>query len=137
MDRAQSLAMVHHTAAHAGIAIAGAPAYRYFRAPETYATAAEAGSWSPALVTLMLAALFAVWGLYALAASGKIAPLPLMEPAIRAITAVYLVRGLFLFPQLLGHNLFTANYDVATRDLVFSMIVLAIGLIHLAGSRAH
>ena len=115
-------------ASHAGIAITGAP--------DVYAAAAEAGSASPTLITLMLAALFAVWGLYALAASGKIAPLPLMGPAIHAITAIYLVRGMFLLPQLLGHNIFTAHYNVTPRDLVFSAIALAIGLIHLAGSEA-
>jgi hypothetical protein len=80
--------------------------------------------------------LFACWGVYALAAAGKIAPLPLMEPVIRAITAIYLVRGVFLFPQLLGHNFFTASHVVASRDLAFSSIVLAIGLIHLAGIKA-
>ena len=123
-------------ASHAGIAVTGAPAYRYFRAPEAYAAAADAGSWNPAVITMMLAALFAVWGLYALAASGMTRPLPLMEPAIHGITAIYLVRGMFLFPQLLGHNLFTASYIVAPRDLVFSTIVLAIGHVHLAGVSA-
>ena len=120
-------------ASHAGIAMTGAPAYRYFRAPDAYARDAEAGSWRPAVTTLMLAAMFSVWSLYALATAGTFAPLPLMEPVIQAITAIYLLRGAFLFPQLFGHRFFTANHEVMPRDLVFSVIVLAIGLIHLAG----
>ncbi len=123
------------SALHAGIAIIGAPAYRYFRAPEGFAAAAEAGSWRPALVTLMLAALFAAWGFYALAASRKNSRLPLMEPALYGITAIYLVRGMFLFPQLLGYNIFNSNGGVTPRDLAFSAIVLAIGLIHIAGAK--
>jgi hypothetical protein len=101
--------------------------------PDTYAMAANAGARSPAFVTLMIALLLATWGAYALAASGAIKPLPFMQQAIHAITAIYLVRGLFLVPQLMGYNIFTAGYPVTVHDLAFSAVILAIGAIHVAG----
>ena len=100
--------------------------------PDVYSLA-DAGARSPAFVTLMVALLLATWGLYALAASGAIKPLPFMQQAIHAITAIYLVRGLFLVPQLMGHNIFTAGYPVTMHDLAFSAAILAIGAVHLAG----
>lgn len=123
-------------AAEAGIALTEAPAYRHLHAASVQALAAEGGSWNSALFTLMVATLLAVWGLYALAASGRIAPLPLMGPAIHGIAAIYFIRGMFLFPQLLGHNLFNTRYTVTTGDLAISAILLVIGLVHLAGSNA-
>lgn len=88
---------------------------------------------SSLLFTLAVIALFAISGLYALAASGRIRPLPLMQTAIYAITAMMLMRGLFLLPQLLGYNIFSNSYRVDSSDLLLSAAVLVIALIHLAG----
>ncbi len=87
----------------------------------------------PAFVSLMVALLLSVWGLYALSASGVIKPLPFMQQAIYAITAMYLVRGLFLLPQLMGHNIFTAGDPVVATDLLASAVILGIGAVHVAG----
>ena len=114
-------------ASHAGIAVSHATdAY-------THALAAGAFAISPAFMTMMITALFMVWGLYAMSASGAIAPLPLIQPAIYAITAIYLTRGMFLLPQLMGYNIFTAGEPVTGSDMLISAVVLAIGAIHMAG----
>ncbi len=85
------------------------------------------------LFTLGVVALLAISGLYALAASGRIRALPLMQNAIYAITGFYLMRGLFLLPQLFGYNIFSASYEVGTGDLLLSAAALAIGVVHMVG----
>ena len=88
---------------------------------------------SPAFVSLLGALLLCVWGLYALSASGNIPPLPFMQQTIYAITAIYLVRGVFLVPQLFGHNIFADNDGVGAKDLLISGAMLLIGVVHVAG----
>jgi hypothetical protein len=96
--------------------------------------AATQGASSGSLpLTLGIIALFAVSGLYDLAASGRIRPLPLMKTAIYAITALYLLRGLFLLPQLFGYNIFSDALTVDAGDLLLSALVLGIAVVHLAG----
>ncbi len=87
---------------------------------------------SPAFTSLLGALLLSVWGLYALSASGTIPPLPFMQQTIYGITAIYLVRGLFLVPQLFGQNLF-AYEAPGPRDLLVSAAMLLIGVVHVAG----
>lgn len=98
--------------------------------------AVDIGGWNPATVSLGIAVLLALWGAYALAALGKLPPLPFMRPALFAIAAIYLARGMFLLPQFLGHNIFSSAYAVGAGDLVFSAAVLAAGAIYLAAARA-
>lgn len=117
-------------ASHATIAVSGLHGTGALHTTAAYAAAAAA---SPVFATLLVAGLLAVWGVYALAAAGRIAPLPLMREAIWGITALYLVRGMFLLPQLLGYNVFTAGHPVSAADLAFSTGVLIIALVHVAG----
>jgi hypothetical protein len=58
---------------------------------------------------------------------------PVLQRVVYGITALSLVRGLFLLPQILGYNIFSAAQTVSTRDLVFSALMLAIGVIFAAG----
>lgn len=46
------------------------------------------------------------------------------------VAAGFLVRGLFILPQVLGYNIF-ATQPVSTHDLVFSAIALVVGVIGL------
>ena len=46
------------------------------------------------------------------------------------ISAGFLVRGLFILPQVLGYNIF-ATQPVSSHDLVFSAIALVVGVIGL------
>jgi hypothetical protein len=93
----------------------------------------ETASVNAVIATILLTALLIVWGLYALSASGSMKPLPMVKPAIYGITAIYLVRGLFLLPQLLGYNIFADVDPVTGYDLLFSAFVLVVGAIHMAG----
>ena len=116
-------------ALHLGIIVGGAPWYRFFGAGERMASAAAAGQVYPALVTLVIATVLALWSAYALAGAGVIGPLPWMKVALAGITAVYLLRGLAIVPLLLMPG-------KATPFLVWSsLICLGYGAIHLAGVR--
>jgi hypothetical protein len=123
-------ATLNFTAAllHLAVIIGGPDWYRFFGAGEKMARMAEAGLWQPTLVTIGIATVLSVWGLYALAGAGIIRPLPLMKPALTAITAVYLLRGLAPLPLL-----FLTAIPMTPFVWWSSAICLTIGLIHLAG----
>lgn len=117
-------------ALHVVIVFLGPPAYRYFGASEDMARQAEAGSFVPAAMTLVIAAVFAVFALYAFAGAGRFRRLPLLRTGLVAISAIYLLRGLSLLPEL-------AKYDsgaLPPRNLAFSFTSLVIGLFYLAGT---
>lgn len=120
-------------ALHVAIAAVGPPAYRYFRAGEAFARAAEAGDWRPAAETLAIAVMFAVWGGYALSGAGAVVRLPLLPAVLGLVTLAFLGRGIALLPQLAGRRWFTAGKPVAGRDLAFSAVALLAGLVHLVG----
>jgi len=110
--------------------IAGGPDwYRFVGAGEEMAQAAERGSLMPHLVTVGIAALLAVWALYAFSGAGLIRRLPLLRTALVAITAIYLLRALALLPLLaLKPRL------VDTFAVVSSLIVLAYGIAYAVGT---
>lgn len=122
---ASALASVAHLACIVG----GSSWYRALGAPSRLVRAAEFGSWRPALFAIGIATLLAIWSLYAFAGAGLVRRLPWMRPALIAITAVYLLRGLVLVrPALLRRPDLSENFL-----LVSSAIVLAMGLVHAAG----
>jgi hypothetical protein len=111
--------------------IAGGPAwYRFLGAGEGMARAAARGDWRPAAITAVIAALLATAAAYAFSGAGLIGRLPLLKTGLVIITAIYLLRGLVLFsPSLLGRP------DLSSSFLIWSSaIVLAIGLVHVAGT---
>lgn len=110
----------------------GAPAYRYFGAGEEMATAAESGSAFPALLTLFLVVIFAIWGFYGLSGAGVIRRLPLLKIALLLIGAVYTLRGAVVFQQLF--QIAASSAEVASREIVFSLVSLIIGLAYLVGT---
>ena len=117
---------------HVVIIFIGAPAYRYFGAGEDMATAAESGSAFPALLTLFLVAIFAIWGFYGLSGARVIRRLPLLKIALILIGAVYTLRGVAVFQQLF--QIATSSVEVAPREIVFSLVSLIIGLAYLIGT---
>jgi len=110
----------------------GAPAYRYFGAGEDMAAAAELGSIFPALLTLFLAAVFAVWGFYGLSGARIIRRLPLLKIGLTFIGAVYALRGAAIFQQLF--QIFASSAEVAPREIVFSLVSLVIGSAYIFGT---
>ena len=114
---------------HLAVIVGGPDWYRLFGAGEGMARIAEQGSPEPALITLGIAAILAVWAVYALAGAGLIRRLPLMRTALVAITAVYLLRGLILAPLLAFRP---DKVDAFT--LWSSLIVLIYGIVYAVGT---
>lgn len=113
---------------HVAIVLGGAPWYRFFGAGESMASAAEAGRAYPAIVTLGIAGVLALWAAYALSGAGLLAALPFLKWCLAAITAVYLLRGLAVFPFFLFAR------EQATPFLVWSSVIcIGYGVVHLVG----
>ena len=111
--------------------IAGGPSwYRFLGAGEGMARAAERGEARPALITIAIAAVLAVWAAYAFSGAGLIARLPLLRVGLVAISSIYLVRGAVLFvPGALRRP------DLSPSFIVWSsLIVLGIGLVYAIGT---
>ena len=111
--------------------IAGGSAwYRALGAGERTARMVEAGRIGPIVVTVAIAAVLAGFGAYAWSGARLLPRLPLLRPALMAITAVYLLRGAVLFaPGALRRP------DLSPRFIFWSSaIVLAFGLIHMIGT---
>lgn len=110
--------------------IAGGPDwYRFFGAGEDMARAVERGSAAPALITVGIAAVLGVWAAYAFSGAGLLPRLPLMRPALAAISAVYLARGLML-PGALAMGLRPDAFGWWS-----SLIVLGYGVVYAVGTR--
>jgi uncharacterized membrane protein len=98
------------------------------------AALAEKGSIQPALITLGIAAILFIWGLYALSGAGVILKLPLLKLALSIITFIYLARGLagFVLPFVSSHPSITQNS--VSFWLVSSLICCVFGLVYLVGT---
>jgi len=117
--------------AHIGCMIFGAPWYRFFGAGERMVQLSIAGSNVPTTITAGIAAVLALWSLYALSGAGVIPPLPFVRLGLSAITGVYLLRGLA--------GLVLAVAAPGDRGVAFwlwsSAICLGIGALYLIGTR--
>ncbi len=80
---------------------------------------------------LMIGIIAAVWGLYALSGAGKFRRLPFLRTIIGFVTAVYIFRGLRVIPDYLFISQHPEQH--LTRLLIFSLLALCIGFIHLIG----
>ena len=105
---------------HVGVIMGGPSWYHLFGAGERFVRAARAGRRFPAVVTAGIALVLTAWAAYALSGAGVIDPLPLLRPALCAITLVYLLRGL-LGPFVLAGT---------GRSIRFIMISSAICLVY-------
>lgn len=114
---------------HVATIIGGPDWYRFFGAGEEMARAAERGSSIPGLVTAAIAAILAIWALYAFSAAGFVRRLPLIRTALVLITAVYLVRGLALVPLLALKPQLVDSFEI-----VSSLIVLCYGATYAVGT---
>jgi hypothetical protein len=112
---------------HVGVIVGGPSWYRLFGAGERFVRAAQAGRWFPALVTAGIALVLGAWAAYALSAAGVFEPLPLLRPALCAITLVYLLRG------LLGPFTLVGTGRSVRFVVVSSVVCLVYGLVHLFG----
>lgn len=114
--------------AHLACIFGGPSWYRFFGAGERLARLVERKSIKPTLITLTITGLLAIWSVYALSGAGVIGRLPLLRPALLAITAVYLLRAA-AFPLMVRM--------MPDRSKAFlgwsSAIVLVFGIVHAVG----
>lgn len=115
---------------HIAIIIGGPAWYRFFGAGERLTRLAEEGSAIAGTITALVALLLLSWSLYAFAGAGLVRRLPLLKAALVLITAIYLLRGIALLPVALF-----MPQAVDTMLIISSLISLAIGLLHLSGTR--
>jgi hypothetical protein len=113
---------------HVCIIFGGAAWYRFFGAGERMALAAERRSWRPTVITAGIALVLFAWSAYALSGAGIIPELPMRAPALSGITAVYLLRGLILFPAAAF-----APKKVTPFVLWSSLVCLGFGVVHFVG----
>jgi putative oxidoreductase len=121
---------------HVAIIFGGPEWYRFFGAGERMARLAARGSFYPAIVTAGIAAVLAVWMLYALSGAGAIRPLPLLRPALVLIAAVFLARGVLGIPMVLFTSGAYANELKGRMTFmnVTSAICIALGVCYAAGA---
>jgi hypothetical protein len=113
---------------HVACIFGGGDWYRFFGAGEELARADEAGSWMPAILTAGIAAVLSVWAAYAFSGAGTIRRLPLIRTALVIITAIYLLRGLFIIPITIEPVMRTSF------NIWSSLIVLVYGFVYAVGT---
>ena len=116
---------------HIAIIVGGPDWYRFFGAGERLARLAETGSPVPAFTTMGIAVVLSLWAAYAFSGAGIIGRLPLLRTALILISAVYLLRGLVLFPALLLKPQLVDGFTVWS-----SIIVLVFGVAYALGTWA-
>jgi len=103
---------------------------RYFGAGE----ALVSKLWLLYLLGFFVTMLFAVSGLYALSGGGYIRRLPLIRTGLITISAVYILRGINLVPELLVNAGAIHSTDtIPLRNIIVSTVSLLIGLLYLVG----
>lgn len=82
----------------------------------------------PYLLTIFVAIVFFIFGLYGLSADGKFKKLPLLKLGIFGIAVIYLLRGI-------GELIFDLEKQQANQflELTYSLIAVFIGLLYLIG----
>ena len=115
---------------HVAIAIIGPWGYRFFGAGEEFAQADEAGALYPAVVTVCLAVVFVVFGIYACCPKIGRWRFPLRRFALWAIAVIYLLRGAAALVQ--GYQM-AIGEPILMRNLIFSLVALGIGVCYLMG----
>lgn len=121
---------------HVAIILGGPDWYRFFGARERMARLAARGSPYPAVITAGIAAVLAVWMLYALSGAGVIRRLPLLRTALVLIAAIYLGRGVLGVPAVLLADDPYANQlkSRMTFMIVTSAICIALGVCYAVGA---
>ncbi|MCT8986787.1 hypothetical protein [Shewanella phaeophyticola] len=120
---------------HISCIFGGSDWYLFFGAGENMAQMAAAGDTYPTIVTLIIAAVLCVWGLYAFSGAGLIVKLPLLKTCLVLITAVYLIRGMagLIVP------FFTSAPENHQNSIAFwlvsSIVCCIYGIYYLLGTR--
>jgi hypothetical protein len=81
----------------------------------------------PYLLTIFVAIVFFIFGLYGLSADNRLRKLPFLKSVIFLIAGIYLLRG---FGELIGDTIQGTN---STNETIYSLVALTIGLLFLIG----
>lgn len=89
---------------------------------------AQTHSSLPYLMTIFVAIVFFIFGLYGLSADNKFRQLPFLKPVIFTIAGIYLLRGI-------GELIFDLEKQQANQilEITYSLIAVFIGLLFLLG----
>jgi hypothetical protein len=89
---------------------------------------AQTHSSLPYLLTIFVAIVFFIFGLYGLSADNKFRPLPFLKLVIFTIAGIYLLRGI-------GELIFDMEKQQANKffEITYSLIAVFIGLLFLIG----
>lgn len=119
---------------HILIIFGGANWYRFFGAGEQMAQLAESGSSEPIVITLFIASVLFIWGLYALSGAGVLFKLPLLKWVLYLISFIYLFRGVvgLVLPFISSHPAIKQNS--LSFWLISSAICIVIGSFYLFGT---
>jgi len=115
---------------HIGIIIGGASWYRFFGAGERMVKMAEQGSKIASLITLGIATVLFIWGLYAFSGAGVISKLPFLKLILIMISIIYIVRGLVFIPI----SMISPGMEVNSFALWSSLVSLIFGLCYAIGT---
>ncbi|MDA3789758.1 MAG: hypothetical protein PF503_14840 [Desulfobacula sp.] len=86
-------------------------------------------------VSLLIAGILALFGLYAISGSGHVQRFPWLKQMLAAISCIYILRGFLFVPELLVvMGVVHISTPVAPRFILFSLGILLAGLIYLAGT---
>lgn len=114
---------------HIACILGGPDGYRFFGAGEGIARAAERGEWMPALITLGIATILAIWGAYAFSGAGWWPRLPLLRTGLVTIAAIYLLRAIIFVPLHFARPQHTDAFAIWS-----SLIVLVYGVAYAVGT---
>ncbi len=118
---------------HISCIFGGPEWYLFFGAGTRMAELAAAGDSYPTLVTLVIASILAVWGLYAYSGAGMILKLPLLKTVLALITGVYLVRGVvgLIIPFVTADPV--VHQNSLTFWIVSSLVCCVFGMYYFIG----
>jgi hypothetical protein len=91
------------------------------------ATLAQKHSTLPYLLTIIVAIVFFIFGLYGLSAANKFRKLPLLKTVIFLIAGIYLLRGA---GELIADKIQGTN---SIAETIYSLVAIIIGLLFLIG----
>ncbi len=115
---------------HIAIIFGGPDWYRFFGAPQKMVILAGQGSLVPTVRTFGIFIVLFVWGLYAFSGAGLLKKLPRLKLVLVIISAIYIIRGLFLFPIWIIKPALINNLIIWS-----SVACLIIGCAHAIGTR--
>lgn len=120
---------------HLACIIGGPEWYLFFGAGEKMAQMARDGDSYPTIATLVISAILAGWGFYALSGANVIFKLPLLKTCLVLITSVYLIRGALglIGPWLTDSP--AVHHNSMTFWMVSSVICLIYGAFYMMGTK--